>query len=119
MVQIVSPVVAWHTVKNCVIVHILGPQTGSEMDSRADIDFFCHLNPGNVVAKFKLWWKKLVRVNGVPLLANILLNFNFKLKRFSGERIWSTSPYPEFLGACRSLPQILSSAQFYCENAVK
>ena len=52
MVQIVNPVVAWHTVKDCVIVHILGPRTGSEMDSRADIEFFCHLNPGNVVAKF-------------------------------------------------------------------
>ena len=79
----------------------------------ADIEFFCHLNPGNVVAKFQLLWKKLVRVNGVPLLARISLNFNLKLKRFSGARIWSTSHYREFSGACRSLPQILSSARLY------
>ena len=46
MVQIVNPVV------DCVIVHILWSRMGREMDSRADIEFFCHLNPGNVVAKF-------------------------------------------------------------------
>jgi hypothetical protein len=49
----------------------------------------------------------------------ISLNFNFKLKRFSGARIWSASHYHEFLGARRSLPQILSYAQLYCENAIK
>ena len=51
MLQIVNPVVAWHTVKDCIIVHILGLRIGSEMDSRADVEYFCDLNPGNVVAK--------------------------------------------------------------------
>jgi len=51
MLQIVNPVVAWHTVKDYVIVHILGLRIGSGMDSKADVEYFCHLNPGNVLAK--------------------------------------------------------------------
>ena len=40
MVLIVNPVVAWHTVKDCVIVHISGPGMGREMESMTDIEFF-------------------------------------------------------------------------------